>query len=257
MVVNLLGREFETGHYSFADVNVDAARRVAQVAADAGVTRLLHFSALGASLDAPSANLRTKAAGEAAVAAAFPGATLFRPAPMFGTEDRLLRTWAACSKVLPFVPLIDGGATRMAPVDVRDVAAAVKAVILDDATAGRTFTLAGPEVFTVAQLVDMVFTTIREPARTLPVPAALAALAAKPREMLQSVVPFPVPVLPAAMYTSDGVAAMGVDYVMPPGAAGFEELQIAPRKLEGINIDYLRAFRAGGYAFGELAGREP
>ncbi len=256
MVINLLGRDFETGRYSFADVNVDAARRIAQISADAGVTRLIHFSALGASADAPSAQLRTKAAGEAAVAAAFPGATVFRPAPIFGTEDRLLRTWAGCSKLLPFIPLIDGGATRMAPVDVRDVAAAVKAVITDDSLAGSTYTLAGPQVYTVAELVDLVFRTIREPARTLPVPAALATLAAKPREILQSLVPFPVPVLPAAMYTSDAIASMGVDLVAPQDAPGFSELGIAPRKMEGINIDYLRAFRAGGYNFGELAGRE-
>ena len=255
MVINLIGRDFETGHYRFADVNVDAARRIAAASADAGVTRLIHFSALGAAPDAPSAQLRTKAAGEAAVAAAFPGATIMRPAPMFGTEDRLLRTWAAMSKVLPAVPLIDGGKTRMAPVDVRDVAAAVKAAVLDEASAGRTYTLAGPQVFTVRELVDLVFHTIREPPRTLPVPAALAALAAKPREALQAVVPFPVPVLPAAMYTSDNVAAMAIDYVAPPGAPGFEELGITPRKAEGLNIDYLRAFRAGGYQHGELVGQ--
>jgi NADH dehydrogenase (ubiquinone) 1 alpha subcomplex subunit 9 len=256
VVINLIGRDYETGHYSFADVNVDAARRIAAISADAGVTRFIHFSALGASPDAPSAQLRTKAAGEAAVAAAFPGATVFRPAPLFGTEDRLLRTWAGLSKLMPFVPLIDGGHTRMAPVDVRDVAAAVKAVVVDDAAAGRTYTLAGPQVFTVRELVELVYATIREPARTLHVPSQVAQLAAKPRELLQSFVPFPVPVLPAAMYTSDNVAAMAVDYVAPEGAPGFEELGIAPRKLEGINMDYLRAFRAGGYDFGNLAGRE-
>jgi NADH dehydrogenase (ubiquinone) 1 alpha subcomplex subunit 9 len=257
VVINLLGREVETGHYSFNDVNVDAARRIAEASAAAGVARLVHFSALGASPDAPSANLRTKAAGEAAVKAAFPGATIMRPAPIFGTEDRLLRSWAACSKLLPAVPLIDGGNTRMAPVEVRDVAAAVTAVVENDELAGRTYTLAGPKEYTVKELVEMVFKTIREPTRTLPVPMALALLAAKPRDLLQSMVPFPVPVLPAAMYTSDAIKGFGVDYVMPPGEPGLAELGIAaPRKAEGINIDYLRAFRAGGYAYGELAGRE-
>ena len=257
VVINLLGREVETGHYSFADVNVDAARRIAEASAAAGVTRLVHFSAMGASADAPSAHLRTKAAGEAAVKAAFPNATIMRPAPIFGTEDRLLRSWAACSKLLPAVPLIDGGATRMAPVEVRDVAAAVTAVVENDELAGRTYTLAGPKEYTVKELVEMVFKTIREPVRTLPVPMSIALLAAKPRDVLQSMVPFPVPVLPAAMYTSDAIKSFGVDYVMPPGEPGFAELGIAaPRKAEGINIDYLRAFRAGGYAYGETAGQE-
>jgi NADH dehydrogenase (ubiquinone) 1 alpha subcomplex subunit 9 len=86
---------------------------------------------------------------------------------------------------------------------------------------------------------------------------SIALIAAKPRDVLQSMVPFPVPVLPAAMYTSDAIKGFGVDYVMPPGEPGFAELGIAaPRKAEGINIDYLRAFRAGGYAYGETAGQE-
>jgi NADH dehydrogenase (ubiquinone) 1 alpha subcomplex subunit 9 len=252
VVVNLLGRDFETGRYSFADVNVDAAERIARLSAEAGVTRLVHFSCLGAASDAPSAQLRSKAAGEAAVTAAFPRATILRPAPMFGQEDRLLRTWAACSKLLPFIPLIDGGHTRMAPVDVRDVATAVRNALADDGTAGQTYTLAGPDVFTVKQLVELVFKTIRSPSSTLSTPAFLAKLAAQPRETLQRLVPFPVPVLPAPMYTSDGVAAMAADYVAPEGAPGLAALGVAqPRRLEGINIDYLRSFRAGGYEHGE------
>jgi NADH dehydrogenase (ubiquinone) 1 alpha subcomplex subunit 9 len=237
-------------------VNVQAAERVARLAAEAGAARLVHFSCLGAAADAPSALLRSKAAGEAAVRTAFPSATLVRPAPLFGTEDRLMRTWAAISKVLPFVPLIDGGHTRMAPTDVRDVAAAVKAILQDEATAGQTYTLAGPQVFTVKELVELVFATIRENPRTLYVPSQLAQLAAKPREFLQTLLPFPVPVLPAAMYTSDNVKAMAGDFTAPEEALGFEALGIAPRKPQGLNIDYLRSFRAGGYDLGETVGRE-
>ena len=35
-----------------------------------------------------------------------------------------------------------------------------------------------------------------------------------------------------------------------PGSLGFEALNLVPRKLEGINLDYLRVFRSGGYDFG-------
>ena len=87
-------------------------------------------------------------------------------------------------------------------------------------------------------------------------PAALARLAAQPREILQSLVPFPVPVLPAAMYTTDGVDSFGVDCVPAPGDLGLADLGITPRKLEGIHLDYLRSFRAGGYDFGHTAGTQ-
>jgi NADH dehydrogenase (ubiquinone) 1 alpha subcomplex subunit 9 len=257
VVVNLLGRDFETGRYSFHDINVDAAARVARLAADAGVARLVHFSALGASHDAPSKRLRTKAAGEEAVREAFPTATVVRPAPVFGQEDRLLGTWAALSKTIPVgVPLIDGGRTRMAPVEARDVAAAVKAIVWREDTAGKTYTLAGPDVFTVRQLVDLVFRTIRDEPRTVSIPSALAKLLAQPRDILQSMVPFPVPALPAPMYLADGIDSFAADYVAPEGALGFADLGIIPRKLEGLNVDYLRSYRAGGYDFGQTAGTE-
>lgn len=254
LVINLLGRDFETGNFRFEDVNIDAAQRIARISAQQGVKRLIHFSALGASADAPSKQLRTKAAGEDAVKAAFPDATIVRPAPVVGSEDRLLRSVASMSKLLPFIPLIDGGYTKMAPVEVRDVAAAVNEMILDDNTAGKTYTLGGPQVYTWAQLVELVFHTIREPPRTLYTPAPLLVAAAMPREWLQSQVSFPIPVLPSSLYTSDNVKAMATDYVVPPGALGFESLGVKPRKLEGITLDYLRAFRAGGYAYGTEAG---
>lgn len=117
----------------------------------------------------------------------------------------------------------------MAPVDVRDVAAAVKEVLLREDTAGQTLSLQGPDVFTWEQLVRMVFKVIREPERAYYVPQQLGVLAAKPREFLQAHVPFPVPVLPAPLYTSDNVLASSVDYVAPPGAPG------AQRGLPGLS----------------------
>ena len=157
LVINLVGRDIETHKYHFEDVNIEFADRVARISAEMGVKRLIHFSALGASPDAPSKQLRTKAAGEAAVIAAFPSATIVRPAPMTGSEDRLLRAVAAQSKMLPFIPLIDGGHTRMAPVDVRDVAAAVKEITLSEESAGKLYCLQGPQTYTWKQLVSLVF----------------------------------------------------------------------------------------------------
>jgi uncharacterized protein YbjT (DUF2867 family) len=60
--------------------------------------------------------------GEAAVHSEVPGATIFRPAVLTGTEDRLFNSYAQLVKRLPFIPLIDGGETRLQPTWVRDVA---------------------------------------------------------------------------------------------------------------------------------------
>jgi len=77
--------------FSFEDVHVGVAERLASVAAKTkSVKQFVHLSALGASPDAASDWLRTKFEGEAAVKAAFPSATVVRPATMFGHEDVFL-----------------------------------------------------------------------------------------------------------------------------------------------------------------------
>lgn len=97
VVINMVGREWETRNFSFDDVHVTFPKKLAEICADVGVRRLIHVSALGADEDHPSAYYRTKAAGEAVVREAFPSATIVRPAKMVGVEDRfLINTPGAC-----------------------------------------------------------------------------------------------------------------------------------------------------------------
>lgn len=95
IVYNLVGRWWETKNFSFEDVNVKAAERIAKLANEAGCARLVHVSHLNAAEDAPSDFLRTKWEGEQRVKEAFPGATIVRPGPMYGHEDRLLNSIAS------------------------------------------------------------------------------------------------------------------------------------------------------------------
>ena len=98
-------------------------QRIAKaVKENGGVQRFIHVSALGASPDAPSKRLRTKAAGEEVVRSELGDiATIFKLAHLTGNEDRLFNNYAKLAKALPFIPLINGGATRLQPVWVRDV----------------------------------------------------------------------------------------------------------------------------------------
>src|SRR3954469_14152936 len=83
VVINLTGILFERGKQRFEAVHADGAANVARAAAAAGA-RLIHVSALGVDPQAPALYARTKAAGEAAVLAATPDATIFRPSILFG-----------------------------------------------------------------------------------------------------------------------------------------------------------------------------
>jgi len=61
LVINLLGQDKETMNFSFEDVHIEAARKVATAAAANGLLeRYMHVSCLAASPDHTSRRLRTK-----------------------------------------------------------------------------------------------------------------------------------------------------------------------------------------------------
>jgi uncharacterized protein YbjT (DUF2867 family) len=162
-VVNLIGvlhsRPSRSGKDSygpdFAKAHVDLPARLAVASAKAGVEQLVHLSALGASPDAPSEYLRSKAAGEAAILAARDrlNATVFRPSAVFGREDRFLNLFAQMARRLPvlFVPCPDA---RFQPVFVGDVAQCIVRCLFDPETYHRNYDLCGPKEYTLRDLVE-------------------------------------------------------------------------------------------------------
>lgn len=234
-VVNLPGILYERGRQTFQAIHVDGARRVARCAREAGVSRLVHVSALGADPASPSAYARSKAAGEAAVLEEFPRATILRPSILIGPEDRFFNRFAAMARYSPVLPLIGGGRTRFQPVYVGDVADAVMAVLRDPATAGRTYELGGPVSYSFRQLMEIMLREIDRRRLLLPLPFGLAMLQAWFLEKL-----------PNPMLTRDQVEMLKRDNCVAEGAAGFADLGIAPKNIEIVLPTYLARFRRGG-----------
>lgn len=58
VVINLVGKDTETLNFSHKDVHVDGARRIARLARECGVEKLIHFSALNATEKPKKAVLR-------------------------------------------------------------------------------------------------------------------------------------------------------------------------------------------------------
>eukprot|EP00850_Spirogloea_muscicola_P012759 SM000084S23095 [mRNA] locus=s84:41685:44476:- [translate_table: standard] len=256
VVVNVIGCDWETRNFSFHDINVNAPARIARLAKEhGGIERFIHVSCLGASPSATSIQLRTKAAGDEAVLKAFPDATVVRPGPLVGTEDRLLNSWAQQAKKLPGVPVYKGGTTRMQPVHVSDAAAGIMAALRDEGgTDGRILELGGPDVYSVLDLIHLMFETIREHPRIINIPMPVAKLLTLPRELLLRRVPFPIPA--PTMFTRDYIDSLEQDYIVDPSALGFEELNIKPMALKGVAIDHLLSYRSGGPAHGSTLGEE-
>ena len=145
VVVNLIGRDYETSNFAFNDVHVAAADNIARAARETGVTRLVHVSAASASEASPSRFLQSKARGELAVRAAFPDATIIRPSWMFGHEDRLFNRIAFMHMMptIPGDPIFNDGEAKYRPVAVTDVAEAIVRASRSSDAVGQTYELVG------------------------------------------------------------------------------------------------------------------
>lgn len=234
-VVNLVGILFERRAGDFERVHGVLPGRIGAAARAAGVARLVHVSAIGADPGSPSLYARSKAQGEAALRAAFPEAVILRPSIVFGPEDNFFNRFAAMARIAPGLPLVGGGTTRFQPVYVGDVAEAVLAGLERPETAGRTYELGGPKVYTFKELLEYVLRVTGRRRLLLPLPFRLARLQARLLELL-----------PNPPLTRDQVTLLEWDNVVSPGAAGLAELGITPTPLEVVVPDYLAAYRAWG-----------
>ncbi|MCM5571643.1 complex I NDUFA9 subunit family protein [Burkholderiaceae bacterium FT117] len=160
-VVNLVGllhdRRGKPWGPGFEAAHVRLPARIAAACVAAGVHRLLHMSALGVveggEASAPSMYLRSKAAGERAVReSGVRDWTIFRPSVVFGPDDRFLNLFARLQKWLPFMALGRADA-KFQPVYVGDVARAFANALDEPATFRHCYELAGPDVYTLRELV--------------------------------------------------------------------------------------------------------
>ncbi len=245
-VVNLVGILHETRRASFAAVHAELPQRLAEACLGQGVTRVLHMSALQAAPGAPSAYLRTKAAGEQALlreAARGLRVTIFRPSVIFGPGDSFLNLFARLLRVMPVVPLGCPQA-RFQPVYVEDVARVFVTSLASPATVGQAYALCGPRVYTLRQLVRFVAHTLGLRRRIVGLSDTLSYLQAWAMELL-----------PGRLMTRDNYLSMQRDSVCDcpfPAVFGFQ-----PTALEAVAPGYLAGTTSRGayLRFRSRAGR--
>lgn len=226
IVYNLVGRDYETKNFDYDAVHAEGAQRIAQIAAAAGVPRLVHVSHLNAAPDSPSAFYRSKARGEALVAAAFPAATIVRPGTMFGYEDKLLNNIA----LWPIWWKLNDMQTKIRPVHMMDVAQALSNLIGVPSMPGP-LNLPGPSTLTFEYLLSLVASvTYNPPSRAPVVPKAVALALAKAAQAVW---------WPAL--SPDEVERRYLDDVDVPG--DWDKIGVVPDEIEQHAISYLRRYR--------------
>jgi NADH dehydrogenase len=235
-VVNLVGILYERGRQRFASVQAQGAERIAKAAAQAGVKRLVHISALGVDRVPSSKYARTKLAGERAVQAAFPAATILRPSVVFGAEDQFFNRFASLATISPFMPLIGGGKTRFQPVYAGDVAQAVVASLCCTRAPGRVYELGGPTVQSFHEILTWIMNETGHRRPFLSLPFAVAGLVGAFAEWL------PVPPL-----TRDQVRLLKADNVVSAPEDTLQALGVEPRCYSLIMPEFLHRYRKGGH----------
>ncbi|WP_027581325.1 complex I NDUFA9 subunit family protein [Bradyrhizobium sp. Ai1a-2] len=250
VAINLVGILAESGGQTFEAVQAKGAEAVAAAASAEGA-RVVHVSAIGADADSASAYARAKAAGEAAVLAASPSATILRPSVVFGPEDQFTNRFAAMARMSPAIPLVGGGLTKMQPAFVGDVATAVADAVDGKTRPAATYELGGPEVLTMREIMETILDITDRDRALVSLPFGLARFMAA---LLQFA--------PGALkLTADQVELLRKDNVVSDTAkaAGltFEGLGIAPDSLEAIAPQYLWRFRPAGQFERKNAYRPP
>jgi uncharacterized protein YbjT (DUF2867 family) len=120
--------------------------RFADLAAKAGVGRLVVLSQLGAAEDSPVRFLRYHGAVERHVRELGIGYTFLRPNLYYQGLYAMAAPIAAGRLMAPI------GAARVSAIDVRDIADVAAEALTDERHAGRTYTLTGPDALTHAEL---------------------------------------------------------------------------------------------------------
>ncbi len=252
-VVNLVGILYEKGRQSFEGAQRDGAINVAEACAAAGIDKLVHMSAIGADPDAKADYAETKGEAEAAIREIVPGAVILRPSIVFGPEDEFFNRFAALSShpvtsLLPVLPAIGGGHTRLQPVYAGDVADAIAAAIEREEANGNTYELGGPSVYSMKELYNFIGETIDRERFALPLPFFIA----KPLGLAfgtayRFIWPLSSGILGAPPLTGDQVELLKSDNVVSEGALTLADLGVTTlESVEAMVPSYLYRFRPYG-----------
>jgi uncharacterized protein YbjT (DUF2867 family) len=225
-VVHLAASHRDQPHATIEELAGVATWRLLRAAEHARAGHFVFFSALGATPHHPSRLHRAKALAERAVDEAALRTTTFAPSLVYAPGDRRLARLERLAW-LPAVPLAGRGRAQTQPIWADDVADCVLAA-LDRGGEERPharFELAGPDVLTHREVVEVALRAAHRRRRLLPLPAPLLRPLLRGYETLTG---------PAALATWDEAELLAVTMRTPRGTADAEALGVHPRPLAAV-----------------------
>ncbi len=239
-VINCVGTFDKGGKNNFEAVQHLGAERIARLASDRGISRMVHISAIGADSEGETLYARSKGCGEDGVLQHMPKAVVLRPSVIFGPEDEFFNRFAGMTRLSPFLPLV-GASAKFQPVYVDDVAAAAETAVLGRAAPG-VYELGGPEVASFKDLMVKMLGVIRRRRVILPIPLWIGRIMGWGFDLLSSVsgglIKGPI--------TLDQAKSLKSDNVTSVDALTFADLGLSATSMDTVLEEYLWRFRPSG-----------
>jgi NADH dehydrogenase len=231
-VINLVGILNESGRSGagFRRAHTELTKKVVAGCRATHVNRLLQMSGLNAAEHGPSHYLQSKGEAERSIreeSHADLSWTIFQPSVIFGSGDSFTSRFAALLGDLPLALPLARADARIAPVWIEDVVAAMMKALADEAgTAGETFQLCGPRVYTLREIVCYVRDLLGLRRVVIGLPDVVARLQAAVMDFV-----------PGKPFSTDNYRSLSQDSVC--SLNGFARLGLKATPMEAILPQYL------------------
>jgi uncharacterized protein YbjT (DUF2867 family) len=169
-VIHLVGIIQETPGVTFRGVHVEGTRNIIEAARKAGVRHFFHQSALGTRPGAKSEYHRTKWEAEELVRQSGIPHTILRPSLIYGLGDGFTIRLSEMLKLVPVMPVIGSGKSRVQPVYIDDVVSCMFKAVTGDAFLNEIYEIGGPDQLTYEEVTKAIAEAmgIKRPALHVP-----------------------------------------------------------------------------------------
>ena len=210
VMINLIGILHERERDDFRRVHVDFIKTLVDACTRHNIKRVLHLSALGASqATGTSRYLRSKGEGENLLHTFGQKdlqVTSFQPSVVFGKNDQFINRFAAILRLcFGFFPLACAQ-SKLAPVYVGDLVEKIVNSIDDKSTHSQRYTVCGPEVYSLQQILELLVKAMGSSCRIVPLGNTASKLQAR---VLQ--------ILPGKLFTMDNYRSLQTPNVCEEG----------------------------------------
>jgi len=135
--------------------DIEATRTLAQVAASAGIERLIFLSHIGADRASAFPIQKSKGIAEEHIRKSGVPYTIIRSSVVFGPEDRFTNSLSQLLRTVPgFFPIPSDGRTLLQPLWVEDLVTCLLWALQNPEMVNQTYEIGGGEYFTLRQVLE-------------------------------------------------------------------------------------------------------